>query len=325
MNSNPFFDLRHVFIVFQHGAGGNFLAGLISKVLNEDLSVPLISSTGSSHTVGNIEMSFGRTVEDLFLFPSKNDRIQKYLTSIEEKYTDIITPQVSWSHNFSNIKLYKLYFKNSIIISITANSLREKLYCILMQIKKNFLDLDGSKHWPISDNLKKIMWSRLETNAKLVLSKRLNPELNLSIDDIYNNRHDDKYSQLIEYVYIEVLLKFYGISIDQSNPNSSQDLFNNVVYTDTKNFYSRIIGPKISDLIKDCNVQLNVSDLYGRSYSMILNSVSLAINRPLSSQEVSFINNTIDQYISNQNSKILFDPIEYYHSIKNSVKNFIIK
>ena len=49
---NPFFKLPHIFVVFAPGAGGNFLVGLINKLLNKNLSDPIkIAQTGSSHTV----------------------------------------------------------------------------------------------------------------------------------------------------------------------------------------------------------------------------------------------------------------------------------
>ena len=75
------FDLEHIFIVFHPGAGGNFIASLLEKVVRKDVSSINIGTTGTAHTVndrkiaGTDYLSFGTEVYEQSNFNSENDRI----------------------------------------------------------------------------------------------------------------------------------------------------------------------------------------------------------------------------------------------------------
>ena len=78
-----------------------------------------ISDTGSSHTVlrdkskGTDFLSFGTVPEEHELFKSQEERELFYLENIKNIYSSISKPEVVWTHDFSNIPLYRKYFKNS--------------------------------------------------------------------------------------------------------------------------------------------------------------------------------------------------------------------
>ena len=87
------FELPHIFIVFQPGTSGNFVAGLLNNLINKNSSDVHISTNGSSHTTiarkiaGTDYMSFGTVYEDQLNFSSPNQRLNYYLENIKNLET----------------------------------------------------------------------------------------------------------------------------------------------------------------------------------------------------------------------------------------------
>ena len=136
------FDLEHIFIVFAPGAGGNFISGLLVNLITNKLSQLDISSTGSAHismakkAAKQDYISFGTFKPERKDFESDAKRLEYYISNIQ----DIDTPQVTWTHDYDNIKDYSDLFPNAKILIITADSEEEKLAVTFMFCVKNMLD-----------------------------------------------------------------------------------------------------------------------------------------------------------------------------------------
>ena len=103
----------HIFVVFSPGAGGNFVSGLLNSIITREFETIEVAPNGSSHTVmynkqpvGD-SLSFGTHVEEHSVFTSEEEIESHYLNSIKSEYTNVLSPIVTWTHNYSNIRLNK--------------------------------------------------------------------------------------------------------------------------------------------------------------------------------------------------------------------------
>jgi hypothetical protein len=323
--TNLFFDSPHLFVVFHPGSSGNFLVGLLDKMIQGDMSdVPLISKNGSSHTVNNFYMSFGRTADEQLFYKTREDKEHFYLTQINDHYSNVDRSLVSWSHDFSNIEFYKKYFKNSKIICITTDTIQEILSCTFMNVTK--MMLDNPANWPVSDNVRQFRTQRLERACKIILYEILKPQHYSQINEIYQLRYSTHYKPLIEFVYMRLLLYNFGILNTVENNNQKEHNVFNYVICPSSDIQSKsyTIGEHIRTYTQLANYCLPYNSIIGLNYQLVIEMISTIIDRKVTDKESKFIHIALDNYVSAQNNQLITDPIFYYNRIKQQISEFII-
>ena len=295
------FELNHIFVAFAPGAGGNFIAGLLDKINSNNFSDLYISSSGSSHvvnngkTVGGDSISFGSSPEENSLFSTVEDRETYYLDRISKEYN---TPRkiITWTHDFTNLPLYKKHFVNSKSLTITNYEINEKLISTLMHVNK--VILSDESDIPIPPEL----WKRLKAQLKFRISSALETILRqpVDIDHIFDNRCGE-YSDLIFYLSSIALLKYIGL------------------YDVLLSLAERIDSPPIArninirDLVSThSDVMLPYSYLINNDVEMLQTAISQVFNRTLSDDENKFIHNTFNAYRAKQDIELLTNPKDYF-------------
>ena len=324
---NTVFDLPHTFVVFTPGSSGNFIAGILNNIANSNLESLEISASGSSHTVIHNKqtvgdsLSFGTHVEETALFSSDTDKEQHYLDRIKTEYSNITSPLVTWTHNYSNILLYKKYFKNSKILVIQSDTVNEKLTCVFMHITKVLLDKNVKV--PITSAAWQSLLERLEKGCKLELSQLLGTT---EVDDIVKNRFDPNYKDIADYAVIRIMLKYFGMlgTVDTIS-YTEHNIFDYMVYPQKSASVFYTIGKKVSEYVKEADVVLPYSYLVNNNKDMLIEKLQLAVSRELSSAEKNFVEMSFNKYRAIQNHDILTNPLEFYHQKKTKAEAFILQ
>lgn len=307
------FELEHIFIVFHPGAAGNFIASLVEKLLRNDSSGINIGSAGTAHTLinrkiaGTDYLSFGTEVDDQSNFNSEDERIDFYLEKIKTEYNDVSSPQVIWSHDFTNIPLYKKYFPNSKVIVITQETINEKLAVTLFNVGKNILD-PGTIN-PLTEKRAievMRMWNHILT-MKLV-----------KLIGESNTRAIKKDSKLYRYMSYAMIMSYYGLDAFIETGNESQpDLVNTVLYPEKaalilgKSPYT--VGKPYSEYTTGC-VKLPFKYLMDKDINLLTNTLSQIID--LDETKKKIIEDNFNKYYAAQNQKLLNDPMAYYLSVR---------
>ena len=320
------FDLPHIFIVFPLGTGGNFLAGLISKIINSDQSEVHISKNGSSHTTidrkvaGTDYMSFGTVYEDQLTFESPEQRLTYYLENIEKLEGEITTPQVIWSHDFTNIPLYKKFFPNSKTLVITQNSDMEKLVAVCMNVLKNWMDPNHVAPFPPKQ------WEKLNNTLDILLENSLRPIVGERSKEVVANKFADANYDLVKFIRIRNLLWFYGLLhlVDKNSP-PTKDVTNMVIFrTPFEEYIKNMSGPayKIglpceSYYTPDC-VLLPYSYLIEGRANLLVDAIESTVGKLTDSQRT-YIAVQFNKYRDMQDQTILTNPHKYFSDLKNTV------
>lgn len=298
------FDMHHVFVTFAPGAGGNFISGLLDKINSGSFSELYVSSSGSSHVVNNGKInggdsiSFGSSPEENVIFSNIADREKYYLDRILIEYSN---PRkvITWTHDFTNLPLYKKHFKNSRSLVISTFDTQEKFVSILMHVTKVILTDESDIPIP------KDLWLRLKQRLKSHILMRLERVLEkpIDIDHIFDNRCKE-YSDLIFYLSTFALLKYAGLY-------------------DVLKLINEPIEPAVSnpnfnirELVNSADVILPYRYLIENNVDLLQDTIAKLFCRQLSQQEIMFIHSTFQTYRSKQNIEILTDPLLYFNKRK---------
>lgn len=292
------FDLPHIFVVFPPGAGGNFITGLIDKLMRSDTTAIDIANTGSSHTTAKKldYISFGRFVSEKRKFQTHEDRINFYLSKI----VDITEPQVVWTHDYDNIKIYKSLFKNSKILLITATTEQEQLSVTLMHVLKNLQGKDVVT--PFSEE----EWTRITTEWNKTTITHLstlvpNSKLDTAISD----------NDLNMYINLKRFFRFYGMMEYKSVPILNIDSH---------------LNPRPYDidtvLIEECTT-LPYSYLINNDISKLVSTLETLLSKKLSIMEKEYVENMFARYRIKQDHMMLTDPIKYYQLLTDKFNSRI--
>ena len=314
---SDFFELPHIFIVFNPGSGGNFLAGIFNRLLNSNLQDIHIAKDGSSHThvsnkiIGTDFLSFGTLFEEHEQFQSEEDRESFYLTNIKKYYTDITHPEVVWTHDFTNIPLYRKHFKNAKIFVITNDSVHEQMISVIMNISKTLLGNDAAI--PLSKDIWEFSLNRWCDACMPELCKLV------SIDrakEILADRVNPDNKSILEYVTIRILFRYYRLwgGIDPSFTLPS--VFNNVLYPSKDSDIPYNVGPKLDSYIDDQCVVLPYRYLANADIHLLIKKITELFNRSLTNSEEDFIKTSFTKYRGAQNQTLLSDPVKYYTDLK---------
>jgi hypothetical protein len=313
-----FFDLPHVFVVFPPGCGGNFITGLFHKLINQQLVTVSVSSTGSSHTLVNKKelgtdfLSFTTMPVQHALFTSDAERISYYIENIKKSYADSTEPDVVWTHDFTNIPIYRKYFKNSKILVITAFSDRERLTAIIMHILKTLLDKDAAVP------LVKAEWEHtIEQwiiHCRPILEKLVPGH---QVDNILADRFNPAYKELLTFATIKLfLLYFQSPGLIDAALGERVGVFNNVLYKSSDPIIPYYVGPKIEKFIDSTCEILPYSYLTNNDVEKLTSVAASILNRELTLEESSFIATEFTKYRLAQDQVLLADPVQYFKDLE---------
>jgi len=299
------FDQPHVFIVFIGGAGGNFISGVVNELLHSTLTPINISNTGSSHTVlrdkskGTDFLSFGTVTEEHELFESQEKRELFYLEHIKNTYSSTNSkPEVVWTHDFSNIPLYRKYFKNSKILVITTFTVNEHLTSLFMLATKAVLDKNclipmTTEMWSIFTN----QW--IVKCTDMLNSFMSRDETNKIMSDYYNNEYRD----ILLYATVTMFL------------NKSQML----PYVDEAPEKELLLDYTM-DIDDDCII-LPYRYLADNNVDLLIEKLSEVLAKTLNEDEINYVKTSFNQYRSAQSESILSNPAEYYKELRRKILN----
>jgi hypothetical protein len=311
------FSLPHIFIVFNPGSGGNFMAGIVNGLLNSNLQSINIGKDGSSHTLVNKKitgedfLSFGTLIEEHAVFKYETGREEFYLTNIKKHYDNLDTPQVIWTHDFTNIPLYRKHFKNSKIFVITNNTDQEQLTAIIMHITKTLL---GSAAIPLSEDLWQHALKQWVNRCTPELCKLVSTE---QATDILANRLDPNNKKILEYVSIRIFLLYYGM-LGLINPSiKTKKVFNNVLHPAPSLEIPYIVGNTLETYIDNKCIVLPYNYLANNDSDLLIRKISELFVQPMTDKEHNFIKMSFTQYRNAQDQLLLLDPIKYYNNLKD--------
>ena len=315
------FQLPHIFIVFSPGGSGNFVASILNKILNPDISDIAISSSGSAHNnlekkiTGTDYLSFGTIVEEHSEFKTQEEREQFYLEKIKTSYADVTTPQVVWTHDYTNIPFYKKHFKNAKILVITHSTDIERLVTLLMNLTKTLLD----------DNaiipLKKSYWANVldmvEQTRRNTLTKWVKDPNR--VEDILKNKNEPVNKSLIDFFTIAPIFDYYGMLwLVEPRSENKKIVFDNILYPSKDANLPYIVGELLNSYIDvDC-IQLPYVYLIDNRIDILISAIENVVNNPLTELQLEFVKNTFIKYRNSQNQILLSNPKKYYDDLKKT-------
>jgi hypothetical protein len=318
---NSIFNLPHIFIVFNPGSGGNFLAGIFNRLLNSNLQSINIAKDGSSHTLVNNKingtdfLSFGTLIEEHEPFKSENDREQFYLANIEKHYVNVTDPQVVWTHDFTNIPLYRKHFKNAKIFVVTNDTDQEQMTTIIMNISKTLLGNDAAI--PLSTDVWEFALERWRAGCMPELCKLVSVD---RAKEILADRLNPANKEILEHVSIRIFLWYYKmLELIEPGIKVEQRVFNNVLYPTRNSPILYKVGNTLESYIVDKCIVLPYNYLLNNDSDLLIAKITELFDRTISEEEQNFIKNSFIKYRSAQNQILLTDPVKYYNDLKNKV------
>lgn len=318
------FSLRHYFIVFHPGAGGNFLAGLIDKLMSNNLSKLDISSTGSSHTIPNIISNKVDLPRATFVRPLSlaHNRLAK-ISDVRQQFTqlNIKKPIVSCTHDFTNIPIYRHLFPNAKILVVTQESLAEKLTITILQQLKNILDPNVNSAIP--KDRRNLALDRWKEYAEYKITKLFDDkELAKTIID---DRFNPKYKDIVTYVTLVRMFEYYKLLGDDPDvvnyvllPTVGHHVLLPTVGHETgQQEPFKVIAPYSDYIDEECVVvpydviRLNNGDQLIEAFATLFGQMDVA--------KKDFIKYTLDNYNAKQNQQVLHNPMQYINDLKNKI------
>jgi hypothetical protein len=317
-----FFDLPHIFVVFPPGGSGNFLNQLIRKLINFEFDELSFSETGNSHERALLNHTDNEILScgiryNIPEFASQEDKIDFYTKKINTIFFDKTNPQVGWTHDYSNIDIYKKIYPNSKILVVTQWNTAEKLAVLIQQELKNRLDPAGFVF--VDDTFYKSLW-------EVVFFKILKKATGLRDDLIFkiiSDKDNPEYFPIVAFITIKMMLSFYQFDPYQDN---SKDVLNNCIvnrFDSDKNFDPNImydvvygVGRQYKDYITEDCVQLPYTIIMKNDYISLLTTLESVMDCKFTSHQVSYVRDTLDSYFNKQNNILMSDPLKYLSDLK---------
>lgn len=319
------FEFPHIFVVFHPGAGGNFLSGLLFQILNNSLTELPVSQVGSSHllakdkAVGVEFLSFGTDITEQRKFANQDERLEYYINGIMN--SNIMSPQVTYTHDFTNIPLYEKYFPNSKILVITQQSIREKLVVTFFQVTKTILARNpdvplGDEEWA-----KRIgMWG---TSVRNILKKLSVKEEH--IERIMGDRFNTEWYDILSYLTMLMFLDRYDL-VGAIRDGTGDDCVNYIsevsmsLYEKTGKPYTK--GRPYSDFVSNRCTLLPFSYVLDNDADLLVDTVR-KLTGTINTEDEGYIRSSFARYREKQNTSILTDPKEFFFNTKRQAEDLI--
>jgi len=305
------FDLDHVFVTFAPGSGGNFITALMNRIVSGDISSLPINQNGSFHILdngkreGKDSISFGSSPEENKLFTSDEQRAEHYIKLISEEYKE---PKriVTWSHDYTNLPLYKKYFPKCRTLAITVYTPEEKLMSMMMQVNKVVLTSEKDIAIPLS------LWYRLKNRLKLLINKKIKQMYGDDEDFsfVFERRFEPEYADIVFY-YSTLLLLQYASLTDALNLIKEPFGFAQVNTIP----YKKIIKDNSDSILSFYDLTYNTKNST-KVYSETL-------NRPMSNDENAYLKYAFEYYHNMQDKFLLENPVQYFFNRKEKAMDAI--
>lgn len=332
------YSCRHIFLVYSGGGGGNWVSRLISNLREGNLEKISLTSSGSSHSqvdlknLGEDHICFGTIPTSLKIEHHSPVRHRLYLDKISRME---VKDLVVWSHDFSNIELYRKYFPQSKVLAIIAHSPAAKLSNLFMRINKINFDISSTKPYSIQEDRRVQLTWTLMIKQGLVDHGFTDQQ---SRDIIRSNNRD-----LLLYAAVWSYLNYYALLGYLESGHAIGDRFDRVLYPQqcSIDFINRYINcdpidielsvdrsinrrwDKLVDLGElNCSyldsqvVQMDYNIFVSRSTDQFVEIIRSVLDRELTVQEQGYIKSQFEYYIDHQDPIILSNPRQYYHNIK---------
>lgn len=319
------FDCRHIFIVFQQGAGGNFVSSLIKHIVNDDLDAITVTDSGSAHpevdlkVQGRDYLSFGTLPDDQLKFKSAEERETYYIQNIQKEYANCAINQIVWTHDFSNIPLYQKYFPNSKILVITQETVKEKIALTCMNVLKTILAPGSPGPFPVEQ------WQNIKNRWMFLYHQELQNFLDIDITQRISNIIKEQFPDIFKYINIIKRLEYFRLRhyIDK-NYEITEDVVNNSlfnvdteVYIDNPTVALYRVGNTHQSYVNDNCVTLPCSYLLENRVDLLESIISDITGKKLSTDEQLYIRQSFNQYRNKQDTLLLADPIAYVKKLKS--------
>jgi hypothetical protein len=315
----------HIFVVFQQGAGGNFLCALLRNLLSKDVSPFVITNRGSAHpqidlkVLGKDYLAFGTLPDDQLQFNSIKERETFYLDNIKKEYSDKTSPQVVWTHDYSNIPLYQKHFPNSKILVITQDSIKEKVSLTVMNVLKTLLGPGSKGPFPPEQ------WDNIKKRWQYLIRKKLQEFVKIDIDNEDFELIKEKYYDIYKYAAIITRLTYFQLEQFITDVNSSKhDVVNNSLFNlKTDYWFANLnlplytVGENHKSFINDKCVQLPFDYVLSGNIDLLIESLEKILGK-LNQSELSYTKSCFDTYISKQEKLLLYDPILYIKNLEQA-------
>ena len=322
---NDIFSQEHIFVVFQQGAGGNFLSSLIQNIVKNNLIELPITSIGSAHPVVDLKkvgkdyLSFGTLPDDQLRFKSQEEREEFYLSNIKSQYSNDVERKVVWTHDFSNIPLYKKYFPNSKIFVVTQESVREKIALTCMNVLKTLLAKGSPGPFPEEQ------WQNIKNRWAFLSTQELQSFLDTNIDQDLKELIIQEYPDIFKYVNIIKRLEYFRLRHYIDNTQVTQDdvvnnsLFNieTVEYIKNPSLQLYSIGNTHQSYIQDYCVTLPYYHVLDSRLDLLENAIEKLLNKSLTDSERDYLHSSFKFYMGKQDKLLLSDPIAYVKQLEN--------
>lgn len=313
------FDLDHVFVNFPPGAGGNFVTAIIKNICSNKIKQLQLNNNGSFHILdsGKREekdsISFGSAPEENLIFNSIEDRSNHYLKLIKQEYAE---PQriITWSHDYTNLPLYKKYFPKCKTLAITTFTVEEKLIAMIMHVNKVVLTSEDD----VVISLK--LWNDLRNKLSIIINHKIKLKLKSDSDYsfVFNNRFKEKYSHIVFYYSMIAILEHYKqydvldfIKEDYERNDNVMSVWYNEYKKET--------------ILKKSDSTLSFKNLSYGSTEKFIESLSLIFNKNLTLEEIEYLKFSFTFYKNLQDKLILEDPLEYFYNRKKKALDQISK
>lgn len=330
---STFFELPHIFVVFPPGTGGNFISGILTRTLYKDFTDLALSSTGNAHANSTSKLDFSDIISfglryNVPMFNSTEEKFQYYKAEIEKKHGSDTDVKVSWSHDFSNIPLYKTLFPNCKILVISHDSSREKLAALIQQELKNRLDPKGFVF--LESGLYLEHW-RTAFRQSLIFA--LGQNMTDVATEIANNFMDIKYRPLVTFIAINMMIRFYGqeyltdprkqMMFDYLNYCTMPRFVKDANYIPKLADYTLFeVGPAYKDCVTDDCVVMPYNVIMNNDLPAVLSIVETMIGK-LDSEQLVFVSTNLDNYHTKQSPGLMDDPLKYYFSLAKNAQDQI--
>jgi hypothetical protein len=306
-----FYNQSHIFVVFRPGAGGNFISSLLDNLLQQNFNTVKLSDSGRAHynniverkRLGKDYLSFGSGL--LFAdpkFPTVDEKIKFYKNGIDN--SDYLNqPYITWTHSFGNIPIYRSIFPNGQILSISEDTLKERLAGLIMHVNKNHFSNDNQFPFPAEHQIKPQLFKATVISNVFSISYP---------GKIYQSGHLD-IDRLMLYKYFlksSKLEKYLNYDLEAKIPYEDTDSEELIL---TKNIGQFSVDRHYISL---CSSTINYSDILNGSADKIVREFETVLKRPLTDRELQCVDNSLDEYVKSQNLDIISDPKKYLDDIK---------
>ena len=319
LNNTSIFDLPHKFIIFHPGAGGNFIFNLVSKIHYNIESDVVLSSSGHAHaeSIKKMErrdyLDCGMRYQSQFNTPE--EKLTYYKDLITDQYQTVdCQPEVVWTHDFSNIPLYRNLFPNCRILVITQESVKEKLVITLLQQLKNRLD-STPPAFVDEDFFNNQTWiSKCVKNLTLKFGEQYKD----IVAHVLKNRKRPEYFPIVAYATFRTMLKYYKLihHIDESFVKK-KDIVNCVIETipEHKHAPYKIVNPYRHYIDNECSV-LPYRAILENKPDELADRISSLLDNRLDQHWKDFIQRNLKTYLDAQDQFLLNDPVGYLKQIE---------